>query len=200
MKQLIEELRSLEATKIKKKENLPVEEAKEMDVGMKLPKELSKMSKAQQKKVINHMSKWPLKKLRKHQEIVQKQKSLNYKEAEKLGFKNLPKEIELAGDNLDVMDKIVMAAIDKKEFGESKKEPSEESIEEQFIGNTGKRGDAIFDMTGKVMALLEEAADEIDKLERKTKDSAEKRLVQKADDRVGEAWFLLSKIQDAHVN
>lgn len=72
-----------------------------------LPKDLTKLTKTQTEKVINHMVKWPLKKLRKHQDLVNKQIEKAH------GDKN-----DEALSNLRVQQKHLDAAVDKKEFGD----------------------------------------------------------------------------------
>jgi len=72
-----------------------------------LPKDLTKLTKTQTEKVISHMVKWPLKKLRKHQDLVNKQIEKAH------GDKN-----DKALSNLRVQQKHLDAAVNKKEFGD----------------------------------------------------------------------------------
>jgi hypothetical protein len=72
-----------------------------------LPKDLSKLTDAQHTKVINTLSKKPLKELRKRQDLVNKQLETAHKQRNDEGMKNL-----------QVMQKHLDSAVDKKEFGE----------------------------------------------------------------------------------
>jgi hypothetical protein len=72
-----------------------------------LPKDLSKFTDDQHTKVINTLSKKPLKELRKRQDLVNKQLETAHKQHNDEGLKNL-----------QVMQKHLDSAVDKKEFGE----------------------------------------------------------------------------------
>jgi len=72
----------------------------------KLPQDLTKLTKKQQKDVIAFFVTLPLKELRKRQDIVKKQQKDAYKQKNDLAMKNL-----------QVKDNMLMNSIDKKEFG-----------------------------------------------------------------------------------
>jgi len=91
--------------KVKKKEESTTSKAD--DDFSDLPQDLTKLTESQTKKVINHMSKWPLSKLRKHQDLVDKQTEKAYDAKD-----------DKALTNLQIQRKHLDSAVDKKEFGE----------------------------------------------------------------------------------
>lgn len=96
----------------KKKE--PEQEVQELIPGMGV--EAKDWTPKDQKKAVDILAKKTLKELRRQQEIVRGQIKVNYKDASKYDFKNLPDNVEKAGKNLDMMDRIITAAVMKKEF------------------------------------------------------------------------------------
>jgi len=81
-----------------------------------LPKDLTKLTKSQSAKVIDHMAKWPLSKLRKHQDLAEKQ----------LAKASADKNNEAVA-NLQARQEHLDAAVDQKEFG---KEASRKAFEQ----------------------------------------------------------------------
>ena len=71
-----------------------------------LPRDISKATASQQRKVVAHLAKKPLKELRRHQDLIRQQHDLAYQT-----------QNTRALENLDMMDRLVIAAIDRREFG-----------------------------------------------------------------------------------
>jgi len=74
--------------------------------GLRLPRDLTKMSRGQQKKVVDQLVELGLRKLRRRQDIVQSQIPIAYE-----------KRDDLALGNLQTMDNLLMWAVDKVAFG-----------------------------------------------------------------------------------
>lgn len=90
-----------------KKEEKEKETKSKRDDFSDLPKDLTKLTESQTKRVIDHMAKWPLSKLRKHQDLVDKQIEKAY------GAKD-----DKALANLQVQRQHLDDAVYEKEFGE----------------------------------------------------------------------------------
>ena len=84
-----------------------------------LPADASKWNKSQQKKVVNWLAGLSTRELRKRQDIVKKQQRQHYEKVAKSpgGFKSVSKSDERTTASLDMMDRALAAAVDKREFG-----------------------------------------------------------------------------------
>ena len=88
-----------------------------------LSADADKWNKSQQKKVVNWLAGLPTKELRRRQDIIKQQMRQHYEKVSKSpgGFKNPSERDEKAGARMDVMDRMLAAAVDKREFGPKKK-------------------------------------------------------------------------------
>jgi len=83
----------------------------------KQPPDMSKWSKTQHTKAINSLIKKPLKELRRRQDLVASQRKQALQQLKGIKDAAIKQRLERGLRNLDIMDKHLIAAIDKKEFG-----------------------------------------------------------------------------------